>query len=181
MKLKNKGYSVIWITGLSGSGKTTLANKIINELKNANINSVLLDGDELRNVIGSIDDIDNYNKGSRLRYALIYSKLAKLLSSQGLIVVVATISMFREVYKWNRDNIEGYFEIYIKASEGELINRDSKGIYTKYNNGKLKSVAGFDLIVEEPDNPDLILNKYSNYDFNINMILSKLSEGKNEN
>ena len=34
MKLKSKGYSVIWITGLSGSGKTTLANKIFYELRN---------------------------------------------------------------------------------------------------------------------------------------------------
>ena len=44
-----KGY-VIWITGLSGAGKTTLANSIYQKILKKNIKSILLDGDQLRQI-----------------------------------------------------------------------------------------------------------------------------------
>mgnify|MGYP006449737111 FL=1 len=42
----------------------------------------------------------------------------------------------------------------------ELRRRDPKGIYASYDSGKLHNVAGLDLIVDEPQDPDLL------FDFN---------------
>jgi adenylylsulfate kinase len=162
-KLSNP--SVVWVTGLSGSGKTTLARRIKEEFKGFGIYAILLDGDELRDVLGSLDSTDNYSKSARLRYAMIYSRLANLLSKQGFTVVVATISMFSEIYEWNRKNIEGYFEIYIKASESELINRDPKGIYSQYQEGNLKNVAGLDIALDLPINSDYVYDAQDNHTF----------------
>ena len=30
--------------------------------------------------------------------------------------VVATISLFKEVHAWNRANLQGYFEVYLRVS-----------------------------------------------------------------
>jgi adenylylsulfate kinase len=62
--------------------------------------------------------------------------------------------MFREVYGWNRSHLPGYFEVYLKVPVEELRRRDSKGIYSRYDAGRLQNVAGLDLNVDEPKKPD---------------------------
>ncbi|NCY22974.1 adenylyl-sulfate kinase, partial [bacterium] len=69
---------------------------------------------------------------------------------------IATISLFREVHQWNRQNLPGYFEIYLKVPIEELRRRDSKGIYKKFDTGEIQNVAGLDLQVDEPAKPDLL-------------------------
>lgn len=150
--------TVIWITGLSGSGKSTIAKALVNNLNKSGKNCILLDGDEIREVLSmSAGQSSNINKSDRKQLALRYSKLSALLSSQGHVVVVATISLFDEIHAWNRVNIENYIEIFLDVPNEELIKRDAKGIYKGYLEGKVKNVAGFDLEVEFPRFPNYIL------------------------
>jgi len=150
---------VIWITGLSGAGKTTVAIELAERLRGAGQAVVSLDGDDLRRVWGdSPTDEAGYGREERIALGIRYARLAKLLSSQNLIVIVATISLFREVHIWNRENIPRYFEVYLRAPLDELRRRDPKGIYRRYEAGELKNVAGLDLDVDEPDCPDLLLD-----------------------
>jgi cytidine diphosphoramidate kinase len=151
---------VFWITGLSGAGKSTLANEIFRQIKENGFSAILLDGDVLREVF-AIDyrDPENFTRASRVNLALRYSRLCKILSSQVDYVVIGTISMFNEVYNWNRKHIPNYFEVYLKVGIQELIRRDSKGLYSKYINGEIKNLAGLDLEIDEPNAPDyLVLN-----------------------
>ena len=151
-KLETEGR-VIWITGLSGSGKTALALEVIRKLKEIRKDVLLLDGDELRNIFSlDVENSQNYDRATRITLSLKYAKLAKLLSLQGGIVIVSTISMFKEVYAWNKENLPGYFEVYLKVPLEELFSRDSKKIYSRYENMELKNVAGLDLQVDEPTN-----------------------------
>ena len=146
---------IIWITGLSGAGKTTLAKKIAKMMRSRNQNVVLLDGDDLRHVF-SLDHAAgvDYSREERLRLAMRYSRLCKILAKQKLSVVVATISLFKEVHAWNRANLPSYFEVYLNVPIEELKLRDSKGLYEKYFRGEIKNVSGLDLAVDEPGNPD---------------------------
>lgn len=149
---------IIWITGLSGSGKTTIAQEISSNLRAQGKAVVLLDGDELREIFGaSTLNEKNHGRASRLLLAMQYSNLCKMIGAQGITVVIATISMFDEIHEWNRKNLSGYFEVYIKVSQDELRRRDPKGIYRKFDSGEIKNVAGIDLKVDEPKSPDLIL------------------------
>ena len=61
--------------------------------------------------------------------------------------------MFDSVRAWNRENIPGYFEVYIKASGETLHRRDQKGLYSSAR----QDVAGLHVKVEEPKRPNLIL------------------------
>ena len=92
----------------------------------------MLDGDELREVFGATTPGDeNHGREARLQLAFQYTHLCRVLASQGLVVVVATISMFKEIHKWNRDNLPGYFEVYLNVPIDELRRRDPKGDLSK--------------------------------------------------
>ena len=148
---------VIWITGLSGSGKSTLATLLTLRIRQCGEPTILLDGDELRNVLGVADtNANNHRREARLLIAMKYSHLCQLLASQGFTVVIATISLFREVHKWNRENLPSYFEVYLKVPLEELRRRDPKGIYRRFYSGQMVNVAGLDLPIDEPEVPDLI-------------------------
>jgi adenylylsulfate kinase-like enzyme len=148
---------VVWITGLSGAGKSTLALELAARLRRDGKQVVLLDGDELREVFGAAaSNALNHGREGRLALSMQYARLCRVLAAQGMVVVIATISMFREVYDWNRANLFGYFEVYLKVPVDELRRRDPKGIYRRFDAGELTDVAGLDLPIDEPLAPDWV-------------------------
>ncbi len=141
--------TVYFFTGLSGAGKTTIGGLFYQRLKATKPNVVLLDGDELRPVF--CEDT-GYSHEDRLRRAWRIFRVCRMLSGQGIDVVCCSISMYREVRQWNRENIGRYQEIYIKASKETLLRRNQKGLYTSG-----KEVVGVGLPFDEPQSPDLVI------------------------
>ena len=152
---------VFWITGLSGAGKTTLGRELWSRLRAAGRPVTFLDGDALRAVIA--EDLD-HSAGDRRRSAMRNARLCRLLAEQGTDVVCATISLFHEVQRWNRENIPGYREIYLRVPIDELRRRDSKGIYARAQRGDTRDVVGLDVPAEAPEAPDLVLDNYGALD-----------------
>jgi adenylylsulfate kinase-like enzyme/phosphohistidine swiveling domain-containing protein len=148
---------VYWITGLSGAGKTTVGRELWRRLRAAGRWAVLLDGDALREVIA--EDL-GHDTGNRRTSAMRNARLCRMLSSQGEDVVCPTISLFHEVQRWNRENIPGYREIYLRVPMDELQRRDSKGIYAAAQRGDLRDVVGLDVAAELPEAPDLTLDNF---------------------
>ena len=152
---KNLHSGFIWITGLSAAGKTTIANIISKKLSNKNIKHVLMDGDVLRDCL----DVQAHTRDDRHKNSFRYAKLARLVATQeGLVGIMATNALFSEVHQWNRENIPGYFEVFLNVPIDELKKRDPKGIYERFDKGEIKDVAGLDLDVDYPKNPDFELN-----------------------
>jgi adenylylsulfate kinase-like enzyme len=148
---------VYWITGLSAAGKTSVAQRLVERLTAEGQRPILLDGDVLRAIFGVSGAHD---RQSRLDLALQYARLCSELARQGHTVICATISLFHQVHDWNRANMPGYHEIYLKVPLGELQARDPKGIYARAKAGEVKDVAGLDFAVEEPRNPDLLIENH---------------------
>jgi cytidine diphosphoramidate kinase len=146
--------TVYWFTGLSGSGKTTLGHGFFLRLRKRNPFSVWLDGDILREVFGN--DLGHTLRDRRVS-AMRNARLCRFLSSQGLDVVCATISMFHACRQWNRRHIPRYREIYLKVPLDVLRRRDVKGIYRGWKSGRIKHVVGGDLAFEEPRRPDVVV------------------------
>jgi adenylylsulfate kinase-like enzyme len=161
--IKNKGI-LFWITGLSGSGKTTLANKISNHVNKKYGPTLLISGDELRNIF----NFDKFDKKSRLKYALSYSKLCKLMTDNKINVLFSTVSLFHQVRKWNHRNIKNYLEIYIESNINELI-KQKKKIFYKI---KPKNIVGKNIIAELPRSADIIIK--NNFDKTINELKEDL-------
>lgn len=148
---------VVWITGLSGAGKSVLATSLVARLRMVDVGILLLDGDELREIFGATSvNVQDYGREKRMALAMQYAYLCNILVKQGFTVVIATISLFKEVHSWNRANLQGYFEAYLRVPIEELRRRDPKGIYRRFDAGEIKNVAGLDLHIDEPEAPDWI-------------------------
>ncbi len=146
---------VIWLTGLSGAGKTSIGRALTAKLKARGVFALMLDGDEVRQAIA--DPHTGHGRADRLRNAYRICRLARLLESQGAVVVVATMSLFHEIHDWNRARFDAYFEVWVQADMGVLRRRDGKGLYAKVDSGEARCLPGVDLDYESPRNPDLTL------------------------
>lgn len=142
--------TLYWITGLSGAGKTTIGNRVYYKMKSRNDNTIILDGDILKKIAGK--DL-GYRREERLERAYRYSALCKLLTDQGINVIICTIAMFDEVREWNRRNIENYVEVFLDVDLEVLKARDKKGLYSK----KKENIAGLDVQIEYPKTPDIVI------------------------
>ena len=149
---------VIWLIGLSGAGKSTLANEIVAGANRERKNTILLDGDVIREIFGN--DL-GYSMEDRLKNAQRICKLGKFLDSQGYNVVTAILSLFPESREWNRRNIENYYEVFIDSPIESLIERDSKGLYAKFNRAEISEVAGMDIDFPKPEKADLVIKNIS--------------------
>jgi len=155
---RNRGFT-IWLTGLSGSGKTTLAQSLINELKACDVKVELLDGDEVRTNLSqglgfSKDDRDTNIR--RIGY------VSRLLSRNGVGVITAAISPYREIREEVRHAITGdggeFIEVYVQCPIDVLIERDVKGLYKRALAGEIKEFTGVSDPYEEPLNPEVTVN-----------------------
>jgi len=145
---------VIWIIGLSGAGKSTLATKVVEHIRLADRKVILLDGDEVRELFQN--DLA-HDVASRNKNAERISRLCKFLDTQGIDVVCSILSISEKPRKWCRSNLSKYFEVYIKTPLNRLQERDSKGLYSKFERSEINNVAGLDIEFEEPKNANLVI------------------------
>lgn len=168
----NNGFC-IWLTGLSGSGKTTIAQKLA-ETFNGSRYIELMDGDEIRK--GLSRDL-GFSKEDRNEHNHRVIFCSKLLSRNGVIVVVALISPYRETRAFAKREIPNTMEVFVKAPIDVCIERDPKGLYKKALAGEIKNFTGIDDPYEEPFNPDIVVETdKESVQESVNKILTKAKE-----
>jgi adenylylsulfate kinase-like enzyme len=148
------GRTVIWLTGLSGSGKSTLG-RALRDLIAPVEPVVLLDGDAVR---AAMADGLGYSEADRTVQIGRMARLARLLADQGVLVIVAALYASDELLSWNRANLPGYIEIYLRADVEALAGCDAKGLYLRARRGEVRDVVGVDIPWHAPASPDLIVD-----------------------
>jgi cytidine diphosphoramidate kinase len=118
--------ALVWITGMSGAGKSTVAAALAGRLRDRGLRPVLLDGDQLRAVLGITGTFDQQG---RHELAFVYARLCRMLAEQGQLVICSTIALFHDVQDWNRRNQPRYLEVFLDVPIEELRRRDTKGLY----------------------------------------------------
>lgn len=156
-KKNNYGSYVLWFTGLSGSGKSTLANALARYLFENNIQTYVLDGDNIRHGLNKDLGFTDEDRKENIRRI---GEVSKLFVDSGQIVLTAFISPFREDRQQVKDILSEneFFEVYVKCSLDECEVRDPKGLYKKARNNEIKHFTGIDSPYEEPENPAIIVD-----------------------
>ena len=164
---------VIWFTGLSGSGKSTIANTLEHKLHHSGIQTVVLDGDNVRHGLnagpGMLEDTHGIEFSQRfgLGFSAIdreenirrIGAVAEIFTQTGVIALTAFISP----YRLDRDRVrntlnEGEFiEIFVDTPIEVCEQRDPKGLYKKARAGEIKGFTGIDDPYEAPIAAELVL------------------------
>ena len=160
-RLKN-GY-LFWITGLSESGKTTIAKKIKKDIENLYGPTVVISGDDIRNIF----NFKGYSYKERSTLVMKYCKLSLFLTKQNINVIFAVVGLFNKARFWNKKNIKNYCEIYLKTDLKKIIRRKDKKFYSSG-----KEIVGINIKPEFPKYPDIVIN--NNFKESINTLSKRL-------
>lgn len=154
---ENKGF-VVWFTGLSGAGKSTLSEALAPELQRRGIKVEVLDGDLVRT---NLSKGLGFSREDRDTNVLRIGFVANLLARNGVAVITAAISPYRETRDANRALIEAdgsaFIETYVAATLEECEARDVKGLYAEARAGRRPGMTGIDDPYEPPANPEVML------------------------
>jgi adenylylsulfate kinase len=150
----DKGFC-LWFTGLSGAGKTTITNILVRELRSRGSKLEVLDGDIVRENLSKGLGFSKEDRDTNIRRIAF---VANLLSRNGVPVITAAISPYREIRDEARAMMNGRFiETYVKASVEVCEERDVKGLYAKARSGEIKEFTGVSDPYEPPENPEITL------------------------
>lgn len=147
---------VFWLFGRSGAGKTTLAQRLRAGLLDRKIPVVYLDGDEMRSTLCS--DL-GFKSEARLENHRRIAEIARLLTQQGLNVVVSTMAPEHQ----QRDLVsqilgEKLVWFYIHAPLDICMQRDPKGIYKRALEGQIKQLINYPFEVPRPQERENYIN-----------------------
>lgn len=117
---------VVWLSGLSGSGKSTLARLLAQELDQIKIHCRVLDGDGIR---AFFDNQIGYSRKERELSIKCMTLAAKVLSDEGVPVIVANICPYEAMRQWVAGRLPNLALIYLKASLETCRRRENKGVY----------------------------------------------------
>jgi len=149
---------VIWLIGLSGAGKTTIGKCVYQEWKKYEPNTVLVDGDEIREIFYSNQSSSDYSVDGRRKNAERIKQLCAWLDRQGINVVCNILLLFDDVSIWNRENFSKYMEIYVSTPIEVVKSRDYKGLYAAAEKGEIKNVVGVDIPFPTPVSSDMTVD-----------------------
>ena len=78
--------------------------------------------------------------------------------------VVATISLFHEIQRWNTAHLHRYHELLVEVSLETLRKRNPHGLYGRYQSGHEKNIVGLDQHAEYPENPRWIIDNNGDHE-----------------
>jgi adenylylsulfate kinase len=150
----SKGFT-LWLTGLPRAGKSTVAGLVAGRLRSAGVQYVeVLDGDIIRE--GLCKDL-GFSREDRTENIRRIAFVSKLLTRNGVAVIVAAISPYREDRELAREEIRSFVEVWCHASLDACAERDYKGLYEKARRGEITNLTGVNDPYEEPEDADLVL------------------------
>jgi adenylyl-sulfate kinase len=152
--MDHSGFT-LWLTGLPRAGKSTIAGIVAGRLRALGVENIeVLDGDEVRE--GLCRDL-GFSRADRDENIHRITYVSKVLTRNGVAVIVAAISPYREGRERAREEIQTFAEVWCNASVESCAARDYKGLYEKAMRGEITNLTGVNDPYEEPEDADLVL------------------------
>ncbi|MGD1071764.1 MAG: adenylyl-sulfate kinase [Bryobacteraceae bacterium] len=152
----HRGFT-LWLTGMSGAGKSTISDMLMARFRSAQAKVELLDGDIVRTNLSQGLGFGREDRDTNIRRIGFVSEL---LTRNGVIVVVAAISPYRETreeVKRKIGKIGSFVEVHVDCPIEVLAARDVKGLYKRALAGEVGNFTGISDPYEPPLEPDVVV------------------------
>ena len=149
-------HPTLWITGLPSSGKATLARAISYALTELKIANEVIDSGKFRETL--LGNSLGFSKKDRDTNCKRHALAAGLLSRNGVIPIVSSISPYRSTREEIRSQLQNFIELHVSTPKATCIDWDHKGMWARALAGELRSFTGVDDPYEEPINPELTID-----------------------
>jgi bifunctional enzyme CysN/CysC len=148
--------AVLWFTGLSGSGKSTLGRALETALYERGCQTMLLDGDQLRQGLCGDLGFSIADRSENIRRA---GEVAKLFYTSGHITICTFISPIAKDRDFVRSLFpsDGFHEFYVNCPLDVCIQRDPNQLYQNALIGNIKDFTGIASVYEPPAKPEMDL------------------------
>ena len=146
-----QGFTV-WFTGLSSAGKSSISKAVYDKLWAKGYKVELLDGDVVRRHLSRDLGFSKEDRDENIRRI---GFMAELLARNGVIVLAAAISPYRQIRDEIRERVGAFIEVYVNAPLAVVEQRDVKGLYRRYRAGEIHGVTGLDDPYEPPVAPEV--------------------------
>jgi adenylyl-sulfate kinase len=151
--MSNRGFT-LWFTGLSGAGKSTLATALEPVLRERGCKVEVLDGDVVRTNLSKGLGFSKEDRDTNIRRI---GFVAQLLTRNGVAVMTAAISPYREVRRECREMIGDFVEVFVKCPVEVCAERDVKGLYKKAMAGEIPHFTGVSDPYEDPEHAEVVV------------------------
>lgn len=151
--MSRRGFT-LWFTGLSGAGKSTLADLVAPMLRERGCLIEVLDGDVVRTNLSKGLGFSKEDRDTNIRRI---GFVAQLLTRNGVGVITAAISPYREVRRECREMIGEFVEVFVKCPVEVCAERDVKGLYKKAFAGEIPQFTGVSDPYEDPENAEVVV------------------------
>jgi adenylyl-sulfate kinase len=151
-----------------------VADRVAAILKERGLRVERLDGDVVRQDLTRDLGFSKKDRDENIRRVTF---VAKLLSRNGVAVLVSFISPYREMRDRARGETTHFIEVYAKCPVEVCMQRDVKGMYQKAIRGEIKEFTGVSDPYEEPLDPEIVLETdKETLEESIGKVLSRLGE-----
>ena len=151
--MTHQGFT-LWLTGMSGAGKSTISDQLMARFRAAQAKVELLDGDIVRTNLSQGLGFSREDRDTNIRRIGFVSEL---LTRNGVIVVVAAISPYRETREEVKRRIGNFVEVHVDCPIEVLAARDVKGLYKRALAGEVGNFTGISDPYEPPLDPDVVV------------------------
>jgi len=132
-----------------------LSDKVFKAIAERDLKVEIFDGDVVRE---NLSKGLGFSKEDRDENIKRIGFVSQLLTRNGVISLVAAISPYQEIRRYNRERIDTYVEVFCDCDLDTLIERDVKGLYKKALAGEIKNFTGVSDPYERPENAEIIVD-----------------------